>query len=180
MAAPKKKPVYAESPKPSEERDVPKSAQYSWKATERGLTLTLGLGKAIADRLEAAIKSELRIRDVGANELFASFLYHGLVHFEHEFPIREQKARAKKDGRPWVPPPPQGRLEGLKERLDNVESWLDRVKMVEEALLKGDIGPAKELARESIQKNTRLADAARAALFVAQKAMGKADEKQSK
>lgn len=176
MATPKKKPAAPETPKPAETPENRKSDLYSWKADDKKLSLTLGLGKGMGDRLEKALKDELRIREVGPNELFASFLYHGLVHFEREFPLRERKAKAKKDGRAWVPPEPEGRVEKLKSRLDNIESWLVRVKAVEAALEKGDLGPARELARESIVKNSKLADEARSAWTKAVKTMGGAGE----
>lgn len=179
MVSPKKK--ASETPKLPEEGDAAsRRDQFSWKGNDRGLVLTLGLGKGIADRLQAALDSEGRIRDVGPNELFASFLYHGLVHFEREFPLREQRAKAKKDGRTWVPPTPQGRLEGIKDRLDNIERWLVRVKAVDEALSKGDLEPARALARESIAKNTKLLEAARTAWINAAKAVSGAEGKRPK
>lgn len=176
MATPKKKPAAPEVPKSQDAAEPRKSELYAWKADDKKVCLTLGLGKGMGDRLEKALKDELRIRAVGPNELFASFLYHGLVHFEREFPLRERKSKATKGGRPWLPPEPEGRAEKQKARLDNIEAWLIRVKAVEAALEKGDLGPAKELARESIVKNTKLAEEARSAWTKAVKTMGAAGE----
>lgn len=172
MATPKKKPAAPEPQKSQDAAEPRKSDLYAWKSDDKKVCLTLGLGKGMGDRLEKALKDELRIREVGPNELFASFLYHGLVHFEREFPLRERKAKAKKDGRAWVPPEPEGRVEKQKARLDNIEAWLVRVKAVQAALEKGDLEPAKALARESIIKNTKLAEEARSAWTKAVKTMG--------
>jgi hypothetical protein len=170
IVAPQKKKSAAPSPSSSEVDDVARKGQV-WKAHGSGLLLTLAMGKDMGARLEQALVLEQRLRDVGPNELFSNFLHHGLVHFEREFPIRAQRASAKKEGKPYVTPPPAGRVERLKERLDNIEQWISRVRDVEKALENGDLASAKALAKESIIRNTKLAEAARNALSLATKAL---------
>lgn len=169
MAPQKKKPADP-SPASSEVENVAKKGQV-WRSHGKGLLLTLAMGKDMGSRLEQALVMEQRLRDVGPNELFSNFLHHGLVHFEREFPIRAQRASAKKEGKTYVDPPPSGRVERLKERLDNIEQWIGRVRDVEKALEKGDFEPAKALARESIARNSKLAEAAKAALAAAARAL---------
>lgn len=175
VAPPRKKTSQA-SPSGPEVENIVKKGQV-WKAHANGALLTLAVGKDMAARLEGALVMEQRLRDVGPNELFANFLHHGLVHFEREFPIRAQRATARKEGRPHMPPPPSGRVERLKERLDDIEQWVDRVREVEKALEKGDLGPAKALARESIERNSKLAEAAKIALAAAAKAMSPSESR---
>lgn len=170
MTTPKKNRAQPEMPlTPPSVEAVSKQGEV-WRLHDHGALLTLAVGNGLKTRLDAAVRMEQKIRAAGTNELFASFLYHGLVHFEREFPLRAQKAKAKKEGRPYVPKGPVGRLEKQESRLRALEAWTARIQAVLEALEKGDMEPAKRLARESVTRNTKLAQQARAGLEIARRA----------
>lgn len=182
MAPEKRQPAQAAAASPS---TIPTEVEsvarlgHVWKPHSNGSLLTLALGKGICARLQAAFLQEKKIRDAGPNELFASFLYHGLVHFEREFPLREKKAKAKQLGTVYIPPAPTGRVEKLKQRMDNMERWLLRVRDVLEALERGDSKAAIELAKESIAKNQKLFETAANTWRKAAQAMSAAEKKKA-
>lgn len=163
---------------PSEVESVARLG-HVWKPHSNGSLLTLALGKGICIRLQDAILQEKKIRDAGPNELFASFLYHGLVHFERELPLRQKKTKAKQLGTVYIPPAPTGRVEKLKQRMDTMEKWLLRVRAVLAALEQGDPRSAIELAKESIGKNQKLFDDAKTSWRKAAEALSAAEKKKS-